>query len=210
MKISKKCPEIDSLREAIQNGKEVMAFKIMEADGLYDGDKDFIVSYARNAIVIHDRLVSVAAALDKIEAELWDIENSSWCGGFFVDSNAEKVSRAFNDLLGSDKPGIDERDKVEIKITEGMIRQNLLTFTKPIKKGKLKAGQKMILETKSEIVESEIIQPGNKLRERGAVGRLYRESHAQPNDLLILTRIGQKEENRWQVTIKPHVKPLIL
>lgn len=210
----RKNPEIESLRVKIRDAQDVVADKLVEAFGRSTrADYDFNISYARASVTVYDRLASIAAYLDKIESELRDIEEGGWFD-FFEDPDATERSRAFieknfGDPTSTDDKKSDGRPIIEIKITEGMIRQNLMTFTKPVKRKRLKVGQKIILETKSETIESEIIEPGNKLRERGAVGRLYRESHAQPNDLLVLTPMGPKEENRWQVAIKPYIKPFV-
>ena len=213
-------PEIEGLKIKIRDAQETAVSELVS--GLEEIDRDLgleeSAKYARNQIAVYDRLAAVKIHLDKMETVLRDLD-SNWLGGgiFFNEpdeesSDATKVFTA-KELLEMDaevdsqkvEKSNDGRSVIEIKITDGMIRQNLLTFTRAIKKRQLKIGQRIVLEHGTGKIDSKIVSPGNKLRERGDVGRLYKELHASQDDTLILTPVGARDENRWQVSLRPSV-----
>lgn len=79
----------------------------------------------------------------------------------------------------------------------GIINQNLLTLTQACKKGIVRLNEKFKLTMPDgESITTELVSPGNRLKARGAFGRLYRQEEAEHGDKIIL-----KEESRghWQV-----------
>lgn len=81
--------------------------------------------------------------------------------------------------------------EVTIHVSQGMINQNLLTLTDPIRRGQLRAEEEMTIEAQpsGEKFTSVIMTQGNKLRERGAIGRFYREAKVHDGDSVTLREI---------------------
>src|SRR5437870_5606969 len=65
------------------------------------------------------------------------------------------------------------RRKLRIEVSQGMLNQNLLTLTDPIKRGQIKVGEELSIEARpsGDKFETAVVQPGNKLHERGAIGK---------------------------------------
>ena len=80
-----------------------------------------------------------------------------------------------------------------------MIRQNLLTFTEALRRGKLKSGEEMRIESvvSGERFRSEILGTGNRLQERGAVGRFYRDAQVKGGDYVTLEEVSAGE---WKLS----------
>jgi len=92
--------------------------------------------------------------------------------------------------------------ELPIEATEGMINQNLLTLTHHVKRGRVKVGENLTIEAQpsGERFRTEVMQNGNKLQERGAIGRFYREAGVKPWDFVVLTEIAP---TRWTLKKAP-------
>jgi hypothetical protein len=79
--------------------------------------------------------------------------------------------------------------ELPVEVTQGMIRQNLLTLTEHVKRGRIQPGETLQVEVQpsGERFRTDLVVNGNKLRERGAVGRFYREAGVQAGDFVVLT-----------------------
>ena len=98
-------------------------------------------------------------------------------------------------------PSPNPADAIVISLTEGMIDQNMLTFTvnrKPIFKG----GEKIIIHFGGEKITSEIVKPSYRLRERGAVKRFYKANDARKGDRVVLIK---NELGEFVASIKKQV-----
>jgi hypothetical protein len=85
---------------------------------------------------------------------------------------------------------------LEIEVTQGMINQNLLTLTHHVKRGKIQPGENLVIETLpgGEKFQTELLSNGNKLRERGAIARFYKEAGIRAGDFAVLTEVAPQ---RW-------------
>jgi hypothetical protein len=85
-----------------------------------------------------------------------------------------------------------------IEVSQGMISQNLLTMTMPLRRGLVKVGEELIIEPlpKGERFKTDVMQPGNKLRERGKIGKFYRDAGVQAGDYVILREVAL---GQWQL-----------
>jgi hypothetical protein len=96
---------------------------------------------------------------------------------------------------GSELPDTPARSgairELAIDVTQGMINQNLLTLTDHIKRGMLRPGEKLNVETvpTGDCFETELLASGNKLKERGKIGKFYREVGVHAGDVVVLREI---------------------
>ena len=92
--------------------------------------------------------------------------------------------------------------ELPVEVTQGMINQNLLTLTAHVSRGRIKAGEDMTVETypSGERFRTELLSNGNKLRERGAIGRFYREAGVHAGDFVVLTEVAP---NHWTLKKAP-------
>lgn len=86
--------------------------------------------------------------------------------------------------------------ELPVEVSQGMINQNLLTLTDHVKRGRIKVGETLTIEAhpSGERFRTEVMQNGNKLQERGAIGRFYREAGVKPLDFVVLAEIAPA---RW-------------
>jgi hypothetical protein len=80
-----------------------------------------------------------------------------------------------------------------IEVSQGMINQNLLTLTEPLKRGQIRIGEELIIEAmpSGERFKTQVMTNGNKLQERGAIGRFYREAGVSAGDRVILREMSR-------------------
>ncbi|WP_269540932.1 hypothetical protein [Cerasicoccus fimbriatus] len=89
-----------------------------------------------------------------------------------------------------------------IRVSQGMINQNLLTFTQQVKFGEIKVGEVLRVKTsEGGLFKSEILSQGNKLRERGQVGEFYKKAGIKADDFVELI---EQKPSEWY--LRPHVK----
>jgi hypothetical protein len=85
-----------------------------------------------------------------------------------------------------------------VEVSQGMINQNLLTLTEHVKRGRIKAGEELLVEVapSEERFRTELVGNGNKLRERGAIARFYRDAGVRAGDMVVLTEAAPQ---RWRL-----------
>jgi hypothetical protein len=88
-----------------------------------------------------------------------------------------------------------------IEVSQGMINQNLLTLTEPLKRGQIRIGEELIIEAlpSGERFKTVVMTNGNKLQERGAIGKFYRKAGVQAGDTVVLREISR---GSWQLLKK--------
>jgi len=85
--------------------------------------------------------------------------------------------------------------ELPVTVTDGMIRQNLLTLTDAIKRRAIGVGDKLAVETPNgDQFETILLETGNKLRERGKIGKFYRDFNVRAGDVVLLREITP---GRW-------------
>ncbi len=96
-----------------------------------------------------------------------------------------------------------------IRVSQGMIAQNLLTLTEHINRGRIKIGETLVIEPQpeGEKFKTEVLASGNKLQERGAIGKFYRKAGIQDGDYVVLSEIssGQWQLRKAMATERPEV-----
>ena len=92
--------------------------------------------------------------------------------------------------------------ELPIEVTDGMIRQNLLTLTPHINSRKIKVGEELIIEALpgGDRFKTDLVDKGNKLRARSEIGRFYRDAKVKGGDYVLLTEV---EPGRWTLKKAP-------
>lgn len=86
--------------------------------------------------------------------------------------------------------------RLPIEVTQGMINQNLLTLTEAIKRGRIRVGEDLSIEARpsGDRFRTVVMQNGNKLQERGAIGKFYRDAGVHGGEFVVLTEVSP---NQW-------------
>ncbi len=89
-----------------------------------------------------------------------------------------------------------------IRVSEGMIKQNLLTLTEPVKSGRIADGERLAIEAlpSGDHFQTELLPSGHKLRERGRIAKFYRDTGVQAGDFVVLSEITP---GHWQLKRRP-------
>lgn len=108
------------------------------------------------------------------------------------------IETALNEYKSPSASGADNGNlrRLPIRVSEGMIRQNLLTFTEHIKQGRIQVEEEMIIEARPTGARfpSKVLLNGNRLQERGEIGRFYRAAGVHDGDVVVLT---ETKRNEW-------------
>lgn len=88
--------------------------------------------------------------------------------------------------------------RIRSEISQGEINQNLLTLTAARKRGHIRMGEhfKIRLPDGQEF-ETELVNPGNRLRERGWIREFYRQQQIKAGDFVVLEEI---EPSLWTLS----------
>ncbi len=88
--------------------------------------------------------------------------------------------------------------ELAIEVTQGMINQNLLTLTRHVKRGSIRIGESLDVEAvpSGERFTTQLLSAGNKLQERGAMARFYRDAGIHAGDVVVLAEITP---GHWQL-----------
>ncbi|CAA6677363.1 MULTISPECIES: hypothetical protein [unclassified Lentimonas] len=88
--------------------------------------------------------------------------------------------------------------QITVKLTDGMIKQSLLTLTKAKKLGLIRVGEPMRIQTSDGApFDTTVVEPGNRLKERGRVKAYYDQWELKAGDDLILEEL---ERGVWRMT----------
>jgi hypothetical protein len=92
--------------------------------------------------------------------------------------------------------------ELPVEITGGARREHYLALTKHIKSGRVQIGEDFIIETEpsGERFRTELLAKGNKLRERGAIGRFFDDAGVHEGDFVVLVETAPK---RWTLKKAP-------
>jgi hypothetical protein len=89
-----------------------------------------------------------------------------------------------------------------IKVSEGMIKQNLLTFTEHVRAGTIRDGDRLDIEAlpSGDRFQTELLASAHKLRERGRIAKFYRDAGVLAGDFVVLSEINP---GQWQLKKQP-------
>jgi hypothetical protein len=133
------------------------------------------VSYGRYLIKQYDRLEAAKKLLIALKGTIEEV---------LQDEDLRYYKK--QDLTKSTK----RLRTISVSITEGMIKQNLLTLTEAKKRGLVKIGEHFAIETdQGECFETQMVKAGNRLRERSQIARFYKHHDAEDGDRVTLQEI---------------------
>ncbi len=96
---------------------------------------------------------------------------------------------------------------IEVHVTQGMINQNLLTLTEALRERKVRDREKFLITAlpSGDKFATDLAPAGNKLRERGYIGKFYRDTKVIVDDIVLLqeTAPGQWELQKTGKKYKP-------
>ena len=145
------------------------------------------------------RLKELRDRVSDVERELRELENG------FSDRlvTSERTHQSEPMDAGSAPPPPDERpmqasgrNRLVIEVTQGMINQNLITLTEHVNAGRIRPKIEIRIEAKpsGELFCTELLADGNRLRERGAIARFYRDARVRAGDRVLLAEVSG---DRW-------------
>lgn len=146
-----------------------------------DEEMDIKLSLIREQLAVRDKYHELIDVLDKIALKSDEMEYEI-CATEGTDASVRQGLRSF-----------------KIEITKGMINQKMLTLTAPKRKGLVKIGEVFhIVLPDGEEFKTELVEPGNRLKERGAFGRLYQKNEVEPYDTVIMQEV---EKGKWKISL---------
>jgi len=116
------------------------------------------------------------------------------------------IEREYLAILNVSQPGAHSQTQntlrqLEIPVTQGMINQNLLPLTDAVKHGLLRTGESFDIEARpsGDRFQTVLLHSGNKLQERGKIGKFYRDAGVKAGDVVLLIEISP---GHWQLRKK--------
>ena len=146
---------------------EITMEKIAEAAG--KRDLTTVAALTRNAAELEE----MKNTIQTIEIKLHELKNSTA-------------------LLNSEPQKRVNIRELAVEVTQGMLNQNLLTLTDHVKRGRIETGEVMLIETlpSGDRFRTDLMTNGNKVRERGAIGRFYREVGIRAGDFVVMMEVA--------------------
>jgi hypothetical protein len=110
----------------------------------------------------------------------------------------QRLARMGNGSSSLDPSKLRWLRELPVMVTQGMINQNLLTLTDHVNRGAIRPGEVMTIETSTgRKFSTELLASGNKLRERGEIGRFYKDAAIRPQNVVILREVTP---GSWSLT----------
>ncbi|MGJ8650800.1 MAG: hypothetical protein ACSHX4_10610 [Opitutaceae bacterium] len=134
------------------------------------------VSYGRYLIKQYDRLESAQKLLTALK-------------GIIDDVLEDEDLRSYKESEATEVRSPQLR-KFSVSISEGMIKQNLLTLTEAKKRGLVKEGEYFTITPDSgERFETKLLSAGNRLQERGKIAAFYKTHAVEDGDRVIMEEV---------------------
>lgn len=88
--------------------------------------------------------------------------------------------------------------KISIRVTQGMLNQNLLTLTDACRQGIVHRGETFQIETlpNNGKINTTLLRAGNRLKQRGKIAAFYQAANVKPGDNVEMTEISP---GSWQL-----------
>jgi hypothetical protein len=104
--------------------------------------------------------------------------------------------------LTANQPTNGKIRQLPIEVTDGMIRQNLLTVAPYVKSGKIKVGEELIIEAlpSGQRFHTVLLEQGKKLQARSEIASFYRDARVKGGDYVLLTEVTP---GRWTLKKAP-------
>lgn len=170
-------PALEHIDEVIK----MLTDKIQD-EGTPEGNMDLLRSYAADV----ESVRKMRAAISHATESVIDVMTSNL--GFSDDT----VALSTNHLR-----------TIYIEVSEGMLNQNLLTMTTARRDGQVRLGEKFhITLPDGHEFETELCEPGARLRERGAIRYFYELTHTKPGDTVVLAETAR---GQWKLHASDHI-----
>ncbi len=164
---------IEKLSETLDRLEEDIRTQFAETDD---------IDYGRFLIEKLDRIEEFRKFLDRFDAGYNEVLAE-------LNYNAEAETSRGEDGLRC----------IRTEVSDGMINQSILALTEARKRGVVKVGEWMEIELPSgERFKTQIVSPGNRLRERGRIREFYRSEKVEEGDHVVLE---EKSEGVWKLGI---------
>jgi hypothetical protein len=98
-----------------------------------------------------------------------------------------------------EKPGYRQ---IRVRVTQGMINQNMITMSEARKKGLILLSEKMTIMPipAAKLFETEVCNPGVKLKARSAVKHFFESAGVKAGDFIVLDEV---DRNSWKLYKEP-------
>ena len=145
-----------------------------------EGGTELIFDRAKGFMEHHESLTNISSTLEKID-ELWN---------------------RIGDDLGeepADHTSVNKKSKlriIRIEITEGMIRNSMLTLTRAIRNKVAKLGDEFLITLPNEdVFKTKLVSPGNRLQERKRIREFYENENILSGTEVVLIETSPMEWN---------------
>ena len=155
-----------------------------------DQDTDWLVTCTKALQAVEKQIESLASS----EAVLVHISES--VAGLEPARVEQKTERGLRRII--------------IEISEGMVNQSLLSLTAARKRKTVSLGERLkILLPDGTRFESEIVEPGNRLRERGLIRAFYQSENVGPGEEVVLEEVTPGEWTLKKVELDPSLRAVV-
>lgn len=186
-----------AVSKLVSIGEDMRGHLLTKArDALDGGETNWLAHVSSEARDVEDCI----AKLRSIGERLHDILTSTlgFEDGYLdrLEGLGAAVDAAMKDTAA--KPRNAPPRRIRTSITQGEINQNLLTLTDARKRGLIRMGEQFRIRLPDgQEFETELVQPGNKLRERGRIREFYEQQRIKPGDHVILEEVSP---GTWTLT----------
>lgn len=159
-----------------------MLLNIADVDS---GDREFVVRYAKGLLATIDKLEKYKVVAGRLQERMEEIRDLD----LGLSGGSEERFARENGLR-----------KIEVEVTEGMLRQSILSMTQAKKAKVVSVGEEFTIRlTDGQQFTTELIEPGNKFRERGRIRSIYEAHRVEPGDRIVLEEV---EKGIWGIQVK--------
>jgi len=190
-----------SISKLISISEDIRGHLLEKAkDALDVGETNWLMHLSKEACEIEDCISKIKTVRERL------LESVTSTLGF-EDGYSDGFNHGTDDAIGTlvdslKKSTIGVSNKrtrrIRTSISQGEINQNLLTLTQARKRGLIRLGEQFrIILPNGQDFETELVQPGNKLRERGRIREFYEEQNLKPDDYVVLEEVSA---GTWTLT----------
>lgn len=156
-----------------------------------------IAEYAAQSPDDSDWIFTCASAVKDIDAKLTQLAQ-------IRDGFVEVSENVLGFSTDTEETSAGRLRRIEIEVSEGMLNQSLLNLTAARRRGVVKLGEtfKIRLPDNTEF-ETQLINPGNKLRERGWIREFYGKCEITAGQRVVLQEV---EPGVWTLAPAPEPK----
>ncbi|HQY04509.1 MAG: hypothetical protein KA257_10925 [Opitutaceae bacterium] len=184
-------------------GHEMIEILLTQAkEAAESGETNWLVQVGGDARDIEDCMVR----LESIRKRMHEILTETLGFADQTEASPEDIKSMKGLMADLDGPVTKRLRRIRTQITQGEINQNLLTLTSARKRGHIRLGETFKIKLPDgQDFETELVQPGNKLRERGLIGGFYRQQVIKTGDYVLME---ETEPGVWTLTKETPPSPI--